>query len=109
MVRTRFVDGETDSRLLVHEFSDAARINFMEEVDGRNPFIHTPRDDSSVFYESRMVVEKPLDLERRIDLRLQRPRAGSRTIFWMYIRWNFMTQGIWFMATEIRSHQSIIR
>jgi len=65
------VDGETDSRLLVHEFSDAARINFMEEVDGRNPFIHTPRDDSSVFYESRMVVEKPLDLERRIDLRLQ--------------------------------------
>lgn len=65
------VDGEENSRLLVHEFSDAARINFMEEVNGRNPFVNTPDEDSTVFYESRIVVEKPLDMDRRINLQLR--------------------------------------
>lgn len=65
------VDGKENSRLLTHEFSDAARINFMEEVDGRNPFVNTPEEDSSVFYVSRMAVEKPLDMKSRNSLQLQ--------------------------------------
>lgn len=65
------VNGMQDSRLLVHEVSDAARVNFLEEVNGRNPFVDTPAADSSVFYESRMAVEKRLDMELRIALRAQ--------------------------------------
>ena len=69
------VDGTGNSRLLVNGFSDGARINFMEEVDGRNPFIDTPKNDTNAFYVSRMAVEKPLDLEEKIEL-LRQAAAG---------------------------------
>ena len=58
------LNGKNDSRLLVQSRYDSVRENFLNEMEGKNPFEEYPEADASEFVPIRMAMENKTVLEQ---------------------------------------------
>lgn len=58
------INGKEDSKILVQDYYNSLRANYLKEIDGRDPFVDIPEKDSSDFRIIQTILKKDKILEK---------------------------------------------